>query len=82
MAMEFIEGVELRSMIGEGRLLPVAQAIPSARKCEGWAMPTSMGSCIETLSPANIMWLANGPVKITDFGIARMRASGELTRPG
>src|SRR2546430_9594413 len=28
------------------------------------------------------MVVANGPVKITDFGIARMRASGELTQTG
>jgi serine/threonine-protein kinase len=34
------------------------------------------------IKPANIMVVANGPVKITDFGIARMRASGELTQTG
>jgi len=44
MAMEFIEGVELRSMIGEGRYCRWRRRFPSARKWpKGWAMPTSMG---------------------------------------
>jgi eukaryotic-like serine/threonine-protein kinase len=35
------------------------------------------------IKPANIMVLSDGPVKITDFGIARMRASNdELTQSG
>ena len=34
------------------------------------------------VKPANIMVLANGPVKITDFGIARMRGSRDLTQTG
>src|SRR5206468_2756099 len=34
------------------------------------------------IKPANIMVLASGPVKITDFGIARMRGSRDLTQTG
>ena len=34
------------------------------------------------IKPANIMVLHNGPVKITDFGIARMRQSEVKTQTG
>src|SRR6267378_5253035 len=83
MAMEFIEGVELRSMIGEGRLLPVAQAISiSAQVAEGLGYAHQHGVVHRDIKPANIMVVANGPVKITDFGIARMRGAGDLTQTG
>jgi len=83
MAMEFIEGVELRTMIGEGRTLPVAQAISiGAQVAEGLGYAHQHGVVHRDIKPANIMVVANGPVKITDFGIARMRASGELTQTG
>jgi serine/threonine protein kinase len=83
MAMEFLEGVELRSMIGEGRILPVAQAVSiAAQVAEGLAYAHQHGVVHRDIKPANIMVLASGTVKITDFGIARMRGSGELTQTG
>ena len=83
MAMEFIEGVELRSLIGEGLVLPLTQAISiGAQVAEGLGYAHEHGVVHRDIKPANIMVVANGPVKITDFGIARMRASGELTQTG
>jgi serine/threonine protein kinase len=84
MAMEFIEGVEVRSMIAEGRAVPVAQAVSiAAQVAEGLAYAHQHGVVHRDIKPANIMVLADGPVKITDFGIARMRASNdELTQSG
>ena len=84
MAMEFIEGVELRSLIGEGRALPVAQAVSiAAQVAEGLAYAHQHGVVHRDIKPANIMVLAEGGVKITDFGIARMRAAAdELTQTG
>jgi serine/threonine-protein kinase len=83
MAMEFIEGVELRSLIAEGKPLPVAQAVSiAAQVAEGLAYAHQHGVVHRDIKPANIMVVANGPVKITDFGIARMRASGDLTQTG
>src|SRR5207302_1370911 len=80
MAMEFIEGVELRSLIGEGLVLPLTQAISiGAQVAEGLGYAHEHGVVHRDIKPANIMVVANGPVKITDFGIARMRASGELS---
>jgi len=84
MAMEFIEGQELRSLLAEGRPLPVSQAVSiAAQVAEGLAYAHQHGVVHRDVKPANIMVLADGPVKITDFGIARMRASNdELTQSG
>jgi serine/threonine-protein kinase len=83
MAMEYIEGVELRTLMGEGRPLRVPQAMSiAAQVAEGLAYAHSRGVVHRDIKPANIMVVANGPVKITDFGIARRRLSTELTQTG
>jgi len=83
MAMEYIEGVELRTLIGEGRALRVPQAVSiAAQVAEGLAYAHQRGVVHRDVKPANIMVVANGPVKITDFGIARMRGTGDLTQTG
>jgi eukaryotic-like serine/threonine-protein kinase len=83
MAMEYIEGVELRTLIGEGRQLAAAQAVSiAAQVAEGLAYAHERGVVHRDIKPANIMVVASGPVKITDFGIARMRASADLTQTG
>jgi serine/threonine-protein kinase len=83
MAMEYIEGVELRTLIGEGRPLRVPQAVSiAAQVAEGLGYAHQRGVVHRDIKPANIMVVANGPVKITDFGIARMRGSGDLTQTG
>ena len=83
MAMEYIEGVELRTLIGEGRQLGVAQALSiAAQVAEGLGYAHERGVVHRDIKPANIMVVASGPVKITDFGIARMRASADLTQTG
>src|ERR671932_1201539 len=83
MAMEYIEGVELRTLIGEGRPLCAAQAVSIAvQVAEGLAYAHQRGVVHRDIKPANIMVVASGPVKITDFGIARMRGTGDLTQTG
>jgi serine/threonine protein kinase len=83
MAMEYIEGPELRTLIVEGRPLPVSQALSiAAQVAEGLAYAHQHGVVHRDIKPANIMVQAEGPVKITDFGIARMRSSGDLTQTG
>src|SRR3954466_10549109 len=84
MAMEFIEGQELRSLLVEGRALPVSQAVSIAvQVAAGLAYAHQHGVVHRDIKPANIMVLGDGPVKITDFGIARMRAAAdELTQTG
>ena len=83
MAMEYIEGVELRTLIGEGRPLRLPQALSiAAQIAEGLAYAHSRGVVHRDIKPANIMVISSGPVKITDFGIARRRLASELTQTG
>jgi serine/threonine-protein kinase len=82
-AMEFIEGVELRTLIGEGKPMSVGQAVSvAAQVAEGLSYAHEHGVVHRDIKPANIMVTPGSPVKITDFGIARMRVSGELTQTG
>jgi serine/threonine protein kinase len=83
MAMEFVEGVELRDLLSSGRPLPVAQAISiAAQVAEGLAYAHERGIVHRDIKPPNIMVTPGGSVKIADFGIARMRASESLTQTG
>jgi serine/threonine-protein kinase len=83
MAMEYIEGVELRTLMGEGQRVGVSQAVAiAAQIAEGLAYAHQRGVVHRDIKPANIMVVPNGPVKITDFGIARRRSSSDLTQTG
>ena len=83
MAMEYIQGVELRTLLTEGQPMGVSQALSiAAQVAEGLAYAHQAGVVHRDIKPANIMVVADGPVKITDFGIARMRASADLTQTG
>ena len=83
MAMEFIEGAELRSLLLPGKPLPVARALSiAAQVAEGLAYAHERGVVHRDIKPANIMVPESGAVKITDFGIARMRTSAVQTQTG
>jgi eukaryotic-like serine/threonine-protein kinase len=83
MAMEYIQGVELRTLFVEGQPMGVSQALSiAAQVAEGLAYAHQNGVVHRDIKPANIMVVSDGPVKITDFGIARMRASADLTQTG
>jgi serine/threonine-protein kinase len=61
--------------------VPQALSI-AAQVAEGLAYAHQRGVVHRDVKPANIMVVPNGPVKITDFGIARMRGSRDLTQTG
>jgi eukaryotic-like serine/threonine-protein kinase len=83
MAIEFLEGSELHDLTGEGRMLPVDKAIDiAAQVADGLGYAHERGVVHRDIKPANIMVLHAGPVKITDFGIARMRHSEVKTQVG
>jgi eukaryotic-like serine/threonine-protein kinase len=83
MAMEYIEGAELRTLLLPAKPLPVARALSiAAQVAEGLAYAHERGVVHRDIKPANIMVPDSGAVKITDFGIARMRSSNVQTQTG
>ena len=83
MAMELLDGAELRSLMRPGTPLGPARAVEiAAQVSEGLAYAHQHGVVHRDVKPANIMILKNATAKITDFGIARMRQSEVHTQTG
>ena len=82
MAMEFIEGRELKDVIEEKELSIIRALDIAAQVADGLAYAHERGIVHRDIKPANIMILNDGRVKITDFGIARMRSAEVRTQTG
>jgi eukaryotic-like serine/threonine-protein kinase len=83
MAMEFLEGEELRGILSAGQPLPITQALDVASQvAEGLSYAHDRHIVHRDIKPANIMVVRDGLVKITDFGIARMRTNDVKTMTG
>ncbi|MDD5328539.1 MAG: serine/threonine protein kinase [Sulfuricella sp.] len=82
MAMEYLEGRELKEIIASGEALDFDRiAAIVAQVADGLAFAHDNGVVHRDIKPANIMVLGNGNIKITDFGIAKM-SSGTRTQVG
>jgi serine/threonine-protein kinase len=82
MAMEYVEGTELRNLLNRGRIDAAVAVDIVAQVAEGLAYAHARGIVHRDVKPANIMVPRDGPAKIMDFGIARMRASDVKTQTG
>ncbi|HEV7239584.1 MAG TPA: protein kinase [Thermoanaerobaculia bacterium] len=70
--MEFIDGRDLRTLIGEGPL-PVRQVLDIATQiADGLAAAHERGIVHRDLKPENIMLTRDSYVKILDFGLAKV----------
>ena len=82
MVMELLEGTDLKDLIARGALKRFEDKISVIEQmCDGLAFAHGKGVVHRDLKPANIHVLANGTVKIMDFGLARLGVS-EITRTG
>jgi len=82
-AMEFLQGRELRDIMNEGERLPVSQILAIATQvARGLAYAHEHDVVHRDIKPSNIMLIRDGHVKITDFGIARMSTSAVRTQTG
>jgi serine/threonine protein kinase len=83
MVMEYIEGIDLKSVIERrGRLSPEETLAFVVRISAALAYAHSAGIIHRDIKPSNILLTREGQVKVVDFGIARMEEGEELTRTG
>jgi serine/threonine-protein kinase len=83
MAMELLEGRDLRALIEQREPIAFADRIRiMAEICEGLEYAHSRGVVHRDVKPANIVVTAAGRVKILDFGLARVATRQTITKRG
>jgi len=83
MAMEYLEGDELRDLLQARAPIALSRALDiGAQVAEGLQYAHERQIIHRDIKPGNIMVLQDGLVKITDFGIARMRNNEVKTMTG
>src|SRR2546422_4869318 len=82
MAMELLEGTDLREIINTHAVTDLSQKLDFMEQvCDGLAYAHAKQIVHRDLKPGNIHVQPSGQVKILDFGLARLGAS-EMTRTG
>lgn len=74
LSMEYVDGEDLATLIRRIGRLPADKGVDIARQlCAGLAAAHDKGVLHRDLKPANVMLDGRGRVRITDFGIARLK---------
>jgi serine/threonine-protein kinase len=82
-AMEYVEGRSLEELLHERGQLPWAEVLDAALQvCAALKHAHDRGVIHRDLKPPNLLRTPAGVVKLTDFGIAKVFATGQLTATG
>jgi eukaryotic-like serine/threonine-protein kinase len=80
-AMEYVSGVSLQELIAHGRRLPLDDVTSvMLQLLDALECAHEQGVWHRDIKPANLLITADGRLKVTDFGIARIESS-DLTLP-
>jgi serine/threonine-protein kinase len=83
MAMELLEGEDLRALIERQADLPLLERVACFEAiCEGLGYAHEKGVVHRDIKPANLLVTRDGRVKILDFGLARVAERQTITRRG
>ncbi len=81
--MEYVQGRELRDYLKDRQPLPLANAVAVAvQVLHALDHAHACGVVHRDIKPGNIILLADGQVKVSDFGIARVEATSSMTQHG
>jgi serine/threonine-protein kinase len=83
MAMELLEGDDLRQLIERQVDVPVADRVRIlAQICDGLGYAHARGIVHRDIKPANILVTSSASAKILDFGLARVANKATITKRG
>ena len=81
LVMEYVQGKDLKAHLDSGVRYSLEQSLRMIRDLlAGLDYAHRQGIVHRDVKPANLLIEAGGGVKLTDFGVARIQDSGELTR--
>lgn len=81
LVMEFVQGDDLKKILDSGRSFTLEQSAHLMRDLLSALDYAHRQNIVHRdVKPANLLVEANGRVKLTDFGVARIQDSGETTR--
>ena len=73
--MEFVDGEPLSNVLrAEGHIAPLEAAAITSRVADALDYAHRRGVVHRDVKPGNVLLTADGAVKVTDFGIARVRS--------
>ncbi len=81
LAMAYVDGGTLRNRLAQGPLEPLEAALLAAQIAEGLGAAHARGIIHRDVKPGNLL-LADGLVKIADFGVARLVDQTHITLDG
>ncbi|MBX3440605.1 MAG: serine/threonine protein kinase, partial [Planctomycetaceae bacterium] len=82
-AMEYVEGDTLTSRLKRDKRIPWRETIEiGVQVCAALKAAHNAGVIHRDLKPSNLLLGQDGKVKLTDFGVAQLFASGKLTATG
>ena len=82
-AMEYVQGRELRDYLKERQPLPLENAVAiSMQMLHALGHAHASGVVHRDIKPGNILVLPDNHIKVTDFGIARLDTATHLTQGG